>query len=148
MSVEDLKTALIKRAANGAVENNEGDTNKGVADVYPTPPGRSPGTLDARWGDKPAEGHDGYTDVYSTSVRREAEDGRGALLDRLFDSPKSTAPAEQALMHQHFENAGAGDPHSPMLQHGHSPLRGKTAHAVYFDDETLTDQVLRVAGRR
>jgi hypothetical protein len=141
MSVDALKQAMSKGA--DAPKTNEDETQKGVADVR-TPPGdRSPGTLDARWGDKPAEGHNGYPDVYGQAALQEARDGRGSLLERIFDSPKTTAPAEQALMRQNFVNAGEGTPHSPLLQRGHLPA--KTAAA---DRPSLTDRVMRLFGRR
>ena len=138
---EAFKSALAKMAE--APKNNENDTLKGVANVRTQPEDRAPGTLDAKWGDDPPEGHNGYPDVYSTAVMREAKDGRGELIERMFDSPKAVAAKEQALMRQYFENAGEGDPHSPMLQRGNLPL--KHAHA---EPETLTDQVNRVIGFR
>jgi hypothetical protein len=140
MSVEELKAAMKKQADKP--ENNEGGTNKGVADVYAAPAGRAPGTLDAPWGERPAEGRNGYPDVYSTGVMREARDGRGDMLERLFDSPKADAASEQRLMGGLLEHAREGAPHSPMLQRGR--LHDKTAS---IDEPTLTDQVMRACGR-
>ena len=139
MSVDTLKQAMLGKAAD-APKTNEDETQKGITNVRTPPAGRAPGTLDAKWGDKPREGKDGYPDVYSKGVHQEAQDGRGDLLDRILDAGKTTAPAEQALMRQHFEHAAEGNPHSPILQ------RGKTASAD--DSETLTDQVRRVVGHR
>jgi hypothetical protein len=138
MSVDQLKQAM----ENGKVQDNEVTTQKGVADVRTAPNDRAPGTLDARWGDKPAEGHNGYPDVYGQAAVQEAKDGRSSLIERIFDSPKTTAPAEQALMRQNFVHAGDGEPHSPMLQRGHL---AKTAEA---DRPSLTDRVMRLFGRR
>jgi hypothetical protein len=143
MSVEALKQAMLDKAAalpGGIVpEANETETQKGIVNLYKNPPGRAPGTLDALWGDRPAEGNDGYPDVYSTAVQREAQDGREHALERLFDSMGPSAKAEQKLMGQVLENASKGAPHSPVLQHGR--LHPKTA-----SDETLLDKVLRVVG--
>jgi hypothetical protein len=51
MSVEEIKRAML-----GQVENNEdARVIKGVNNVYETPPGRAPGTLDAKWGDAPRQ---------------------------------------------------------------------------------------------
>jgi hypothetical protein len=132
MSTElELIRASLKTAMDhGRVQNNEDESNKGRADVYPQPEGRKPGTLDAKWGDAPPP-----PVTHGTAVEREAKNGRGEMIDRLFDSPKSSAPAEQKEMRELFTNADEGHPHSPMLQHG----RAKTAA-----DETLIDKVMRV----
>jgi hypothetical protein len=145
MSVESIKRAMSRTAApmKNAPDNNEAQSTVGMADVFKPPTDRAPGTLDAHWGDHPAEGHNGYPDVYGTAAMQAAKDGREEMLERLFDSPKTTAPAEQAFMSQHFVNASKGDPHAPMLQRGRLPA--KTASV---DDETLTDAVVRIAGRR
>lgn len=137
MSVDTLKQALMAKSAadNGKLPNNEDETNKGTNGVRKDPEGRAPGTLDAPWGAKPPP-----PETYGTATRREAQDGRGDLLDRILDSGKTTAPAEQSLMRQYFEHAAEGNPHSPVLQRGH-----KTASA---DSETLTDSVMRVVGHR
>lgn len=139
MSVYALKQAMLGKAAD-APKNNEDETNKGISNVHRPPEGRAPGTLDAKWGDHPPKGHDGYPDIYSSAVLREGADTRGGMLERLFDAPKTDAKTEQALMGQHFNNARQGAPHSPMLQRG----RIKAASA----EETLTDAVMRVVGHR
>jgi hypothetical protein len=141
MSVDALKQAMLGKVAD-APKTNENDTNKGVADVREAPAGRAPDTLDAKWGDHPAKGIDGHSDVYSSAVLREARDGRSDLLERLFDSPKTTASVEQALVRKNFGDVDRDRvSHSPMLQRG----RVKTASA---DEESLTDKVMRVVGRR
>jgi hypothetical protein len=132
---------LLGKVADAA-ETNEDSTQLSVNNLWPSHAGRRPGTLDAKWGDPSPSGVNDYPDVYSSAVMREAKDGRANLLERLFDSPRTSSPAEQALMSEHFENAREGAPHSPMLQRGRLPL--KVAHA----DETLTDQVMRVIGFR
>jgi hypothetical protein len=138
--VDDIRQRMAKAA--DAPANNELDPNQGVNDVRKNPPDRSPKTLDARWGDHPPEGHNGYPDVYGTAAVREAHDGRAALIERLFDSPKTTAPIEQALMTQLLSHAHEGHPHSPLLQ------RGRLQEEKTAADETLTDQVNRVVGFR
>jgi len=139
MSVDALKQAMLGKVAD-APKNNEDDTNKGISDVRKPPEDRKPGTLDAKWGDRPAEDQTHDPAVHSSAVRREAADTRGQMLERLFDAPKADAKTEQALMGQNFANARQGSPHSPMLQRG----RVKMAEA----DETLTDSVMRVIGHR
>ena len=143
MSVAELKQAMLGKLAD-APKTNEDDTNKGINNVYGPPAGRKPGTLDAKWGDTPKEAPDGYPDNYSTAVKREARDDRAGVIERSFDSPKTTAPAEQSLMAQYLEHAAEGQPHSPILQRGHTS-KVVTAAA---DTETLTETVMRVVGRR
>jgi hypothetical protein len=144
MSVEDLKTTLASMS-NGRIEDNEETPQKGVNNVYEKPDGRRPGTLDARWGDPPAEGHNGYPDVYGKAALEAAKDGRGDMIERLFDSPRTMAQVEQSLMAQNFVHARDGMPHSPMLQRNHLPLKEAS---VNESDLTLTDKVMRLAGRR
>jgi hypothetical protein len=141
MSVEDMKEALAAMS-NGRLDDNEETTQKGVGNVYDPPADRRPGTLDAKWGDKPPEGHNGYPDVYGKAALEAAKDGRGDMLERLFDSPRTMAEVEQSLMAQHFDHAREGTPHSPMLQRNRLPLKEASA------DQTLTDQVMRVVGHR
>lgn len=133
-----IRAGLAKQAAEtgGArIEDNENQTNKGLGDVHTAPKDRKPGTLDARWGDHPPISKTDDQAVFGTAVEREAKDGRNEMIERLFDSPKSSAPAEQAEMASLFANAADAHPHSPLLQRG----RVKTAA-----DETLTDKVRRV----
>lgn len=70
-------------------------------------------------------------------MEHEAKDGRNEMIERLFDSPKSSAGVEQKLMDENFVGATEGHPHSPMLQRN----RVKTAA-----DETLTDKVRKIVG--
>lgn len=142
MSVEEMKEALAAMS-NGRLDDNENETNRGVGNVYDPPADRKPRTLDSRWGDHPPEGHNGYPDVYGKAALEAAKDGRTDMIERLFDSPRTMAQVEQSLMAEHFVNAKDGTPHSPMLQRNHLPLKEASVN-----DETLTDQVMRVAGRR
>jgi hypothetical protein len=141
MSVEALKQAMLGKAAD-APKTNEDETNKGIGNVREKPADRKPGTLDAKWGDHPPEGNNGYPDAYSTGVVREARDTRGGVIERIFDSQRTSAPAEQSLMARLLAHAREGHPHSPLLQRGRPPEE-KTA-----SDETLTDAVNRVVGFR
>lgn len=128
-----------------ATETNLDDTQKGVNNVYEPPPGRKPGTLNAKWGDSPPEGANGYPDIYGTAVMRAAKDSRADMVERIFDSPPTSAPAEQALMSALFENARDGHPHTPLLQRGRLPV---AEHSEAKEAETLTDSVLRIVGFR
>lgn len=144
MSVEQLKQAMTK-TADKAENNEDSRAIKGVNNVYETPKGRAPGTLDAKWGDEPPLDSDNYPVNYSEAVKREAHDGRAGMIERLFDSPKTTAPVEQAMLRQLFnpETVSEGHPpHSPMLQ------RGRVKEASVAGEESLTDQVMRVVGHR
>lgn len=133
MSVEDLKAALSKSAE--APADNEDGINRGVNSVWPVPDDRKPGTIDAKWGDRPPANMVNN----GTSVVEAAKDGREDMIERLFDSPKTTAPAEQAAMSALFGGMASAESHSPLL------TRGKEKKA---SDETLTDKVVRIAGRR
>jgi hypothetical protein len=141
MSVAQLKAAMSAKVAD-APKTNEDETNKGIGNVRTQPADRKPGTLDAKWGDHPPEGNDGFPDVYGEAAVREARDTRGGLIERIFDSQRTSAPAEQALMGKLLMHAREGHPHSPLLQRGRPPEE-KTAN-----DETLTDRVNRVVGFR
>ena len=132
---------LVLQKAADTAPTNEDDTVLGVGNVYKKPEGRTPGTLDARWGDDPQVSPDGSTANYGTAVREEAHDDRNEMIERLFDSPKGSAQTEQQEMRQLLLNADEGHPHSPMLQRGHE---GKIARA----DMTLTDLVMRTVGHR
>ena len=127
-----------------ATQTNEDDTQLGVNNVYEPPPGRHPGTLSAKWGDQPPAGASGDPDIYGKAVLRGAQDTRSDMIERLFDSPGTSASAEQAAMAALFENAKDGRPHSPMLQRGRLPTEEHTEKNA----ETLTDSVLRVIGHR
>ena len=132
MSVEQLQQALLAKRAEAA-ETNETKTNKGTNAVYPTPPGRYPGTLDAKWGDRPPPPVSN-----GTAVVEEAKNVRNDMVDRLFDSPATSAPAQQAEMAQLFVNAREGNPHSPLLQRGRMVKQGEA---------TLMDRVARIVGK-
>lgn len=138
MSVEDMKVALAAMS-NGQTETNEDSPMKAKVEVYKDPEGRAPGTLDARWGAKPPS-----PVTYGSSTEAAAREGRTEMIERLFDTPKTYAQPEQALMSRLLEHASQGAPHSPMLQRGHKIKEA----SVNVRDETLTDQVMRVAGRR
>jgi hypothetical protein len=141
MSVAELKIALAA-LSNGRIEDNEGETAKGVGNVYEKPTDRKPGTLDARWGDHPATSANGDAAVYGLAALQAAHDGRQGMAERLFSSPATSGPSEQALMRQLLEHANEGHPHSIMLQ------RGKSEKTASDASKTLIDQVMKVVGRR
>jgi hypothetical protein len=145
MSVENLKTALASMG-NGRLEDNEDATVKGVGNVYEKPDNRKPRSLDAKWGDAPAVDQDGHSAVFGTAALEASDEGRNKMVERLFSSPATMASVEQSLMRQNFENFNEAIHHSPLMQRGHA-LPQKEA-SVNLEDLTLTDQVLRVAGRR
>jgi hypothetical protein len=127
MTVEALKEAL--KLAAGETENNENEPTRGKANVYENPEGHQTNTTGGNVG-------------HSVAVVNAARDGREDMVERLFDSPKTTGPTEQALLHSLFNKEtvdNAVTPHAAMLRRG----RTKTA-----SDETLTDRVLRVVGHR
>lgn len=131
----------VDKAAE-TIENNENESVRAQNNVRKDPPGRAPGTLDAKWGDEPAKDRDGDQVAYSSAVKREAHDGREGVVDRLFDSVASSAKADQDAIGDYFNAktvSEARTPHSLLLRHG----KDKTAAA-----ESLTDQVVRICGRR
>lgn len=142
MSIDILKQALAT-LNYGRIEDNEATPQKGVANVYPNPADRGAGTLDAPWGEKPAVDKDGASVAYGKAVMDASEEGRQKMIERLFDSVGPAAKADQALISGMFTRANERVPHSILLQHG----REKTA-SVNVKDETLTDTVMKICGRR
>ena len=135
MSVQDLREALAKMAAGELEVNTEEPQEKGVNNVYPNPEGREDG-LNAHWGDKPAPHM-----TFGTAVTEAAHETRDGMLKRLFDAPYQGAQADRDLITGMFNAETVRDAVPP-----HSVLLRKTASAGV--DESLTEQVLRVAGRR
>lgn len=130
---------------NGEMKDNEDDTNNGVMNVYPQPPGRSPGTIDAKWGDKPAPrplGHDGN---YGKGAFDEAMDVRHGVLGRVLDGMPQAKEHTRRTMAQLLEHAASGEHES----HSAALSQEKTSAAQHLpDDPSLTDQVVAVCGRR
>lgn len=140
MSVASLKQAMMNSKTAERMETNEGQMTRGVNNVYANPPGRKPETLDAKWGDKPPPPL-----TLGTAVQEAAEESREKMIDRLFDSPGTSAPAEQALLRDVLNPAtvnAAELPHSALLR------RGRTKLEKAAEDESLTEQVQRVTGLR
>lgn len=83
--------------------------------------------------------------VNSTGVKTEASEHRADHLEELFDSFGDNAAAAQKTMREIFnaETFNASTNHSPLLQRGRH-----TKEASAPEDETLTDVVRRLVGRR
>lgn len=126
--------ALRMKVAAGEMATNEDETNKGVLEVYKTPAGRSPGTVDAKWGDTPLSD----PQIHGSGVLREANEGRKELLGRVFDSmPAASANAK----------ASVGDLFSTKDYASRSTLLGHSKTASSPESLTLSERVRKVAGR-
>lgn len=79
----------------------------------------------------------------SSAAKEQHLEGRTDSLNELFDAMGPSASADQQEMRKLFnpETFNGAVSHSPML------LRGRTKLASP-EDETLTDQVRRIVGRR
>lgn len=131
MSVQDMQRAFGDKQAE-TLPNNEDATTVGAMNVYPNPSDRKPGTLDARWGDKPTAPVEN-----SEAVEREARNDRVELLGRLFDTLEPARENEKKLMSAQF---------STQNYEAHSPLLQPKVASVLRPDATLADQVSRVVG--
>jgi hypothetical protein len=133
MSVKYLKQALREKLAAGSTETNEDEMTRGKANVYPDPPGSKQNT---------AGGNVGYSEAAVEAAKQTREE----MVERLFDSPKTTAASEQALVNSLFSEEAIRErslPHSIMQRRGRDTSTVKQAEA-----ETLTDKVRRVTGLR
>lgn len=140
---DTLSDMADTKDTNGTVPNNENQTTVGVMNLHTKPEGRRPGTMDALWGDEPSK------ELNGAGVVREGNDDRRGLLGRIFDSLESANAEAKAEMAERFQHVASHEyeAHSPLLQ------REKTAAAVLVDEHSpeegsLTDRVVRIAGRR
>jgi len=127
--IEEAK--LRMKVAAGEMATNEDETNKGVLEVYKTPAGRAPGTVDAKWGDTPLKD----PQVHGSGVLREAGEGRKYLLGRLFSSMPSASTNAKGVVGAAFDTTNY-ESHSPLLH------KEKTASTT-----SLSERVRKVAGR-
>lgn len=123
------------------LEDNENQTTVGMTNVYPTPAGREPGTISAKWGDQPPPKGE-YPDHYGTGALREAREDRHGVLERVFDGMNQASAAAKAEVAQHFDTKD---------YQSHSPLLHKQKTAARLDEhapaeESLSDKVRRVIG--
>lgn len=130
MSVAELKQAMLDKVAAGRTATNEDEPTKGKANVYLPPEGCEPNIAGGNVG-------------YSAATLAAARETREEMMERLFDAPKTTAASEQALIHGLFSEEAIRERQVP-----HSILQRREKTKTASADETLTDKVLRVTGRR
>jgi hypothetical protein len=130
---------------NGEMPDNQGMATEGLMNVYPPPPGRSPGTIDGHWGDAPPPrplGHDGN---YGKGAFDAAMDARHGVLKRIFDGIPEAKENARKTIRELFEHGGDHEHES----HTAVMAEEKTSSARHLpEDESLTDRVLAVCGRR
>jgi len=144
MSVEHLKQAMQQRKTAETLENNEDRSTVGVNNVYPNPPERAAGTIDAPWGEHDVpKGGKNDAQHYGTGVEVECQQDREKLLERVFDGVPQASAADKALIAANFDHGqpGAHESHSPLLTR-------KTAAHHAPSAPTLVEQVRAVVGRR
>lgn len=133
MSLEDLRQAFLKTAE--ATETNKDDTTVGVENVYPSPAGRAPHTIDAPWGEP------GHADPFHNSdgVWAAFQEGRDNLLDRVFTQFSNSSKLDKKLISENFSvpgKPGTYESHSALLNHGVNT------------SPSLTERVKSLVGRR
>jgi hypothetical protein len=121
--------AMLKSAE--VLETNNDQSTVGVNNVYPKGDEREPGQLGAKWGDKPAD-----QTAFSDAAKREAANDRPKMIERLFDSLKTTASADKALVAENFD-------HTDYESHNLTLQKSAELHG----GETLTELVRRTCGR-
>jgi hypothetical protein len=135
----DLEARMRAKLAE-LMGNNEDQTVKGKTQVHPDPADRKPGTIDARWGDKPSVDHDGYPNDHSSGVTDESNKDRHGVLSSLFEDMGAASTADQALVNQYFSTP-SGERRTP-----HSPLLHKEAEQLQKPVLTLREQTRGIFG--
>ena len=124
---------------------NEDSTDKGKNTVYPDPPGRASGTIDALWGDAPPPRPHGWVGNYGTGVMEQAKDVRHGVLGRIFSGMAESKANAKAVVSQLLDHAARDE----FEAHSANLTKEKTSSARHLAaDETLTDKVLGAFGRR
>lgn len=130
---------------NGELPDNQDMDDTGLMNVYPAPEGRSPGTIDAKWGDKPAPRPLGYVGNYGKGAFDTAKDVRHGVLSRVFSGMEQAKDNTRKTMSELLEHAASGEHES----HSAAMTQEKTSAARHLpEDESLTDRVMAVCGRR
>lgn len=113
-SMQDL-FAQVKTAA-GTIPNNEVEMAPGRMQTREDAPGRQATGLGHPWGEGVLSND--TAPQYSTSVDREAEDGRTKLLERVFEGVPGMVTTDKGLINELFEHFGDASTtsHSPLLQ--------------------------------
>jgi hypothetical protein len=122
------------------VGNDETTSVKGKQEVHPDPADRHPGSIHAKWGDKPALDADGYPNEHGSGVVSENNKDRRGVLNALFEDMGAAATADQAFVNQYFATP-VGERRTP-----HSPLLQKEAEAHRKEVPTLREQVHGMIG--
>ena len=134
MDLNEMAARLRTKMAE-QVGNDEGRIVPGKQEVHPEPGDRKPGTIDAKWGDKPALDSDGYPNQHGSGVEEENNKDRRGVLQTVFENMGVAATADQAFVDQHFSTPfGERRP-------AHSPLLQKEAATYQKNTLTLREQV-------
>lgn len=128
---------------NGALPDNVNMGVTGVMNVYENPEGREPGTLNAKWGDKPIERPLNHVGDYGEGVMEMAHDTRHGVLDRVFSGTSEARRAARAEIAANFVHGANGEyeARTALLS------KEKTASANVFDEGSLSDRIRSLVGR-
>lgn len=137
---EQTMAGRLKAKLAEQVGNDENTSVKGKQEVHPDPADRKPGTIDAKWGDKPQLDSDGYPNEHGSGITEENNKDRRGVLNALFEDMGAASTADQAFVNQHFSTP-AGERRPP-----HSPLLQKEGEAVQKEVPTLREQVRSTLG--
>lgn len=114
MNNQELHALLDKIADQ--TETDENRIVPGKLQVHTDPAGRQPGTIHAKWGDKPALDADGYPIAHGSGATDEAEEDRRGVLERILENVGDASTADKALISQNFHTTDTHTPHSILLQ--------------------------------
>ena len=100
----------LRKEAEDAETNLEDSTVGVNPDQQPDPEGRSAGSIDAPWGERPSS-KSGTQDAvhHSDAVLRGIEQSRQRMLTELFDSKGPSSRAEQDLVGQQLSHGSSGE---------------------------------------
>lgn len=113
---------------------------KGKQEVHPDPTDRQPGSIHAKWGDRPALDSDGYPSDHASGVVQEGNKDRRGVLEALFEDMGAASTADQALVNQYFSTP------SGERRPAHSPLLQKEGEAHRKEALTLREQIHGILG--
>jgi|HubBroStandDraft_1064217.scaffolds.fasta_scaffold85558_3 hypothetical protein len=141
-----MKTAMESIRSgdtNGKIPDNLDMGTVGLMNVYPPPPDREPGTLNAQWGDTPIPRPLNWMGDYGTGTIEKARDTHRGVLDRVFDGMSEARRAAQSEINANFAHGSSGqyEARAALLE------KEKTAAHHVYDEGSLTDRVRAVVRR-
>lgn len=137
--LELLKTAEDAGEAPG---DDDESTVGETPDPTPPPEDRGAGTTDAAWGEEPTKTEGEPALHFSDEAVRQFRQGREKFLEKYFDSPSSSGPAEKQLVGQHFQHASSGQ-----FETSSPTLSDKSKLQKTSGVQTLLERVRKTAGR-